>query len=71
MVNGNSSLTADKLVSVNIEFVHGKFHYLLPKKLRDLVQGIDFSLFFNAGKVWVNGLDKKYLFDAGFRLYFL
>lgn len=70
LINGNSSLAADKLVSLNIEFVHRKFHYLLPKKLRGLVQGIDFSLFFDGGRVWVAGLNKKYLFDTGFGLQF-
>jgi len=70
LVWGSSPLAANKIISTNIDFIHRKFHYLLPKNLRSLLQGIDFALFFDAGRVWADGMNKKYLFDAGFGLRF-
>jgi hypothetical protein len=70
LIRGSSPLTANKLISTNIDFIHRKAHYLLPKKLRGFVQGIDFTLFFDAGRVWIDDINKDYLFDAGFGLIF-
>lgn len=70
LILGNSPLTTNQLISANIDFVHRKFHHLLPNKIRVLVQGIDFTLFFDAGRVWDDDFHQNYLFDAGFGLRF-
>ena len=70
LIQGDSPLTANKLISANIDFVHRKFHNILPKKFREFISGIGFTLFFDAGRVWNEDINTKYLFDAGFGLRF-
>jgi len=70
LIKGNSPLIANKLITFNVDFIHRKFHYLLPKKFRGFISGIDFALFFDAGRVWNDDLNTKILLDAGLGLRF-
>lgn len=65
-----SPLVADKLISSNFEIINQNLNLLLPANFSKLVQGIDFAIFFDAGRIWSQGTNKKYLFDAGIGLRF-
>jgi len=65
IVGNDSPLAGNKLATLNIDFVKRNFQRLFPRKMQGLVQGIDLNLFFDMGRIWVNGVDAKYLCDAG------
>lgn|GEM_PF-1597101 len=56
---------SERIASLNLEVIHRNFHYLFPTPIRSIVQGIDFYLFFDGGKIWTDQREAKYLFDAG------
>jgi len=70
LIPGNLPLAGNKLITTNLEIFHRKFHALLPMSIRKLVMGIDFTLFVDAGRIWLPEVKEKYLFDAGFGLLF-
>ncbi len=56
------------MIGTNIEFIHRNLHHVLLKTLALKVQSIDSAISFDAGRVWVENLNKKYLDDAGIGL---
>lgn len=64
-------LTANRLVTANVEFIHRNAHHLLPKFISHQFSGITCYVFFDGGAGWDTRLAKHALFDAGigFRFY--
>jgi len=68
---GQFPLAGPKLISTSFDLTYRTRQFFRHKKIRKFLQGIDFCIFFDAGRVWVEDLNQDYLFDAGcgFRFY--
>lgn len=65
-ITGAIPLTANRLATANIEFIHRNVQTLLPKFIRKHVLGINFCLFLDGGGFWDTRLTRHALLDAGF-----
>ncbi len=65
LLNGNQPLVVERIAALNLELVQRNVQQLLPAKIRSLVQGIDFCLFFDIGRIWSDRMEQNFLYDAG------